>query len=596
MKKIDDGGSFYEDRINQFEAERKKLKTKRNRMPWLRFVSFIGFVVSFYLAFVDQPSWWWAFGPFFIGFITFSLRDRRLRAAVRRVEFLREQGDRELRMIRDHGFEGRSGAEYESPDHPYSADLDLFGERSLFHFIDRTSTKPGQDRLAYEFNHAYRLSGNAVDRQKALAEWADRIDQIHEMRYTLNRDDDHQPVNWSQLLRIKELRFGLYGFLRFAFPTLVIAMGVLGLSGVIPTNLFFIAFVVQLLISGQRIRQFLKMAEVGTKGFSQLAQFASAIQMLEGQEYESDYNRRLIQRLKVHDKSASDAIVGLSGILSRMDSQSNVIVTVLLNGLLMWNIHLMFALRNWVREYGDHLEDWINVVAEFEALHSLANLRANFPDTTFPEICEGEFTLSAHEIGHPLIAGDERVNNSIQIDHWNTYVIITGANMSGKSTFLRSVGVNVILGMIGSCVFAGQLRFTPIQIHSSIRTSDSLARSESYFYAELKRLAEIVKSLEEGERKLILLDEILKGTNSKDKQEGSIALIEKLLKYPSVGFFATHDLALGQLAEKYPDNVMNRSFEISIQGDQMEIDYKLREGVCKNLNAAFLMQKMGIVD
>ena len=565
-------------------------------MPGLRFISFLGFVASFYFAFVDQPAWWWAFGPFLFGFIFFSLRDRRLRSAIRRVEFLREQSDRELRMIRSHGFEGKTGKAYYSPEHPYSADLDLFGERSLFHFIDRTKSTPGQQRLVYELNHAYEISKHAEQRQAAIDEWSKRIDTMHEVRYALYRDDHHQAMNWDSLLQIGHLNFGGYRFLRYVLPALVLTLGVLGVLGIVPTNLFFIAFVVQLLISGQRIRQFLKMAEIGTQGFSQLAQFARVIQMLENESYESDYNRELIRRLQAHDKPASEAISGLSTILSKMDSQNNVIVTVLLNGLFMWNIHLMFALRHWVREYGDHLSDWIEVVAEFEALHSLANLHVNFPNAVFPKMERDDFVLEAVELGHPLIPENIRVDNSIEIDHWNTYVIITGANMSGKSTFLRSVGVNLVLGMMGSVVFAKSMRLTPIPIHSSIRTSDSLARSESYFYAELKRLAEIVRSLENGDRKLILLDEILKGTNSKDKQEGSIALIEKLLKYPSVGFFATHDLALGQLADKYPENVMNRSFEITIEGDQMEIDYRLREGVCKNLNAAFLMHRMGIVD
>ena len=167
--------------------------------------------------------------------------------------------------------------------------------------------------------------------------------------------------------------------------------------------------------------------------------------------------------------------------------------------------------------------------------------------------------------------------------------------MSGKSTFLRTIGVNYLLAMAGAPVCATFFSFSPVLIHSSIRTSDSLVKHESYFYAELKRLKQIIDELQSGKQKLILLDEILKGTNSKDKQAGSVALIQQLLKYNSVGLFATHDLMLGELAELYPDYVKNLCFEIEIENDKMKIDYKLHYGVCKNLNATYLMKNMGIL-
>jgi DNA mismatch repair ATPase MutS len=183
----------------------------------------------------------------------------------------------------------------------------------------------------------------------------------------------------------------------------------------------------------------------------------------------------------------------------------------------------------------------------------------------------------------------------LEIKGWNQFRIITGANMSGKSTFLRTIGANLLLAMMGAPVFAKRLTFYPIEIHSSIRTNDSLAKRESYFYAELKRLKEIITELEQGKQKLILLDEILKGTNSSDKQTGSIALIKQLMKYQLAGLFATHDLALGDLINHYPENIKNLCFEIHITGDRMEIDYKLSPGVCRNLNASFLMKNMGII-
>jgi DNA mismatch repair ATPase MutS len=203
--------------------------------------------------------------------------------------------------------------------------------------------------------------------------------------------------------------------------------------------------------------------------------------------------------------------------------------------------------------------------------------------------------LKAEKIGHPLIQVESCVTNDFEISAWKQFYIITGANMSGKSTFLRAIGTNYILAMVGAPVFAGKFIFTPVEINSSIRTKDSLVKGESYFYAELRSLKEIIGELEQGHRKLILLDEILKGTNSSDKQSGSMALIKQLMKYDVVGIFATHDIAISTLINTYPGHIRNLCFEISIENDRMEIDYKLREGVCKNLNASYLMKKMGIV-
>jgi DNA mismatch repair ATPase MutS len=261
----------------------------------------------------------------------------------------------------------------------------------------------------------------------------------------------------------------------------------------------------------------------------------------------------------------------------------------------MFNLHLLLKVEKWKKQNRENVPNWFDSTAEFDALCSLANFGYNHPEFLYPKPIHDEFAFSAENLGHPLISAGHRVVNSIEIIGWNQFEIITGANMSGKSTFLRTIGVNYILAMAGAPVCASKLSFYPIQIHSSIRTSDSLVKHESYFYAELKRLKQIIDELESGKKKLILLDEILKGTNSKDKQAGSIALIEQLLHYKSVGLFATHDLMLGELATRFPGQVNNLCFEIHIQNDKMLIDYKLHEGVCKNLNATYLMKNMGIL-
>jgi DNA mismatch repair ATPase MutS len=285
----------------------------------------------------------------------------------------------------------------------------------------------------------------------------------------------------------------------------------------------------------------------------------------------------------------------LSGLLNWMDSNLNLLVSVILNGLIMFNIHLLVAVERWRITYRKQVPVWFSVLAEFDALSSLGTFSFNHPDYIFPEPVTHGFAFMATDIGHPLIPAGTCVTNNIEIRGWDQFCIITGANMSGKSTFLRTVGVNYLLAMIGAPVFASNLIFYPIELHSSIRTNDSLAKRESYFYAELRRLKEIIDELEQGKEKLILLDEILKGTNSSDKQTGSIALIRQLMKYKLVGMFATHDLALGNLISHYPDQIQNLCFEIQITDDRMEIDYKLIPGVCRNLNASYLMKNMGII-
>jgi DNA mismatch repair ATPase MutS len=197
-------------------------------------------------------------------------------------------------------------------------------------------------------------------------------------------------------------------------------------------------------------------------------------------------------------------------------------------------------------------------------------------------------------MGHPIIPKSNLVTNPVSSEGTGNFQIITGANMAGKSTYLRTVGVNLVLAMAGAPVSGKDFEFAPVNLMTSIRTSDSLVKNESYFYAELKHLQQIITKLERGERLFILLDEILKGTNSKDKQAGSIALMKKLLKYDACGLIATHDLALGDLEKECPDKITNKSFEVVIQNDKLVFDYKIKDGIARQMNATFLMEKMGI--
>jgi DNA mismatch repair ATPase MutS len=267
---------------------------------------------------------------------------------------------------------------------------------------------------------------------------------------------------------------------------------------------------------------------------------------------------------------------------------------LVVNSLLLYDLQCVYRLEKWKSENASQLMEWINTIHETEVLCSFGTYAFNHPHFAFPEI-NRDLKLSAKELGHPLLEEKERVVNDLHVDAGQSIMIITGANMAGKSTFLRSLGVNVVLALSGGPVCAKDFCCPLIDVRSGMRTADSLKEHQSYFYAELDRLKSIMDELREGKPLLILLDEILKGTNSTDKQTGSVALVKQLVEHPCLVAIATHDLALGDLENVYPGRILNYSFEATIENEQLSFDYKLKRGLAKKMNATFLMRKMGII-
>jgi DNA mismatch repair ATPase MutS len=324
--------------------------------------------------------------------------------------------------------------------------------------------------------------------------------------------------------------------------------------------------------------------------------YSGLLQTVEKEAFNSPYMMGLKGALEGSGGLPSEATKKLSSILNAFEARNNMLMGFLLNFLFLWDMIQVIRTENWQALHREDLPKWLEVLAETDALCSLANFHFNHPGSIFPSPHRDGSLLEAKELGHPLIPVNDRVNNPANILCRRHFTIITGANMAGKSTYLRTVGVNLVLAMTGSAVIAEEMTFRPASLVTSIRTRDSLQKSESYFYAELKRLKYIIDRLHEGEKLIILLDEILKGTNSRDKQSGSIALLTKLLRYEASGLVATHDLALGELEKQYPENITNKSFEVVIENDQLVFDFKLKVGIAKQLNATFLMRHMGIID
>jgi hypothetical protein len=387
-----------------------------------------------------------------------------------------------------------------------------------------------------------------------------------------------------------------FNLLIFALPLITNGLIVLFFCGLVVAQFPIMMVILQLLIVSLFSRKTIKIQSLLTSKVGILSKYAQFLSLIENSNFKSSFLFGLKYRLSNEGvDSPSEIIKKLSKLLDWMDSNLNIIASVILNGLFLFNLHLISVIESWKIRYRQVVPEWFDIIGEFDALASLANFSFNNPEYIMPEPVNENFIFDASNLGHPLISRSECVTNGFTISGWNQYCIITGANMSGKSTFLRTVGTNYVLAMIGAPVFASKFTFYPVMLHSSIRTSDSLARKESFFYAELKRMKGIISEMESGQNTFILLDEILKGTNSKDKQAGSIALLEQIVRYKSAGLIATHDLILGDLIRKYPGNIINLCFEIQIVDDEMSIDFKLREGVCQNLNATYLMRKMGIL-
>ena len=592
---------IYKNRLAGYSREISRLQKPLGFIAPVRLALFaaIGFLVYFYLK--DHNLIFIGLAMLsFAGFIITGIYDSRLKSEIKRNRLLIRINEQELTALAGDTSAYDPGNEFLSQDHPYTFDLDVFGGQSLFQMVNRSATIFGSQRLADFFTNAYNYRKEIMERQQAVRELAADIEFRQTMQLifaeTMTEEKDlsglaqwldHEPeVSGKTPLRI--LIFGL--------PALTLIMISLSVAGVVPYQVAVFLVMLQMLIVFAFGRKTMMVHEAVTKRMKILEKYASAVNLTETAAFQSGFNRNLQDRLRhEHHGSPAKIIKNLTTLLNLMDTNLNVLVSVILNGLFMFNIHVVLAVENWRQRYRRLVPQWFAVLAEVDAMSSLGTFAFNHPGYCYPEPRSDDFIFKAVQVGHPLIPEERCVRNDVEIAGWNQFRIITGANMSGKSTFLRTIGLNYLLAMAGAPVFARAMEFTPVEIHSSIRTNDSLARRESYFYAELRRLREIIDELKSGRRVLILLDEILKGTNSLDKQTGSQALIRNLLNYQLVGLFATHDLSLGNLINEFPQHIQNLCFEISFKDDLMSIDYKLREGVCSNLNASFLMKQMGII-
>jgi ABC-type multidrug transport system fused ATPase/permease subunit len=492
-----------------------------------------------------------------------------------------------------------NGEEFLNPEHSFTYDLDVFGEGSVFQYLNRAKTFLGRNRLASWLQNPLRDSNAIYERQEAIKELSeDVVFRQKMMAFGMSIDDSSEDLNRLEEWIDKDCEFSgkwLWRVFAFGVPVLMLTALVIYILGVISFSQLLLISVFPFYLTFRNLKNINAIhAKVG-KNYERLLRYSELIMELEKKEFKSDFLVRLHDNVKNENRSASGELRKLARAIKYLDNRYNVLIAILGNMFLMWDLNTIMYAEKCKKELAGNLRDWFDVIADFEAVSSLSNLSFNYPEYVFPEISQEGNVFEMKNGGHILLDENVRVNNSCELNNSGQFIIITGPNMAGKSTFLRMIGLNYVLGMMGSVVCADQFVFSCKQLYTSMRTSDSLQKNESYFYAELKRLKNLVAQLREGEKLFIVLDEILKGTNSKDKQEGSKLFLKQISELNAQGLVATHDLSLGDLETEFPEKFFNRSFEMEIENDELIFDYKLKSGLTNKMNASILMKRMGIV-
>lgn len=505
----------------------------------------------------------------------------------------------ELRAMEHDTAAFDGGNEFIDPSHPYSYDLDLFGQRSLFQYINRTSTVLGKERLARWFS-AHLESREAIEvRQEAIQELAPELQfrqafRVSGLLYRGEPADESEINRWASSSSHYRSRLVLRLLPVVACFVNLLLLG-LALAGRCPSalpGLVFVGFVLASFLFSKGISKI--QALYGSK-LQILGTYARLIHLLEEKPFRSCALQEVRARVGGERQVASQAVAHLTRLMNALDQRNNVLLATMLNGFFFWELRQIMRIEAWREQYAGELPQWLEAIGEMDAYCSLATFAYNHPDYTYPQLLSHPFRLEARELGHPLMSRTKCVRNDIEIRTRPFFLIVTGANMAGKSTYLRTVGVNYLLACLGAPVWADEMTLYPAKLVTSLRTSDSLNDDESYFFAELKRLKQIIDRLHAREELFIILDEILKGTNSLDKQKGSFALVKQFLTLQTNGIIATHDLLLGTLIQTFPEQIRNHCFEAEIQSDELIFSYRKQEGIAQKMNACFLMNKMGIV-
>ena len=563
---------FYQQEKENFEQQLATLNSKLSSIRFFRFIVFLSTAFAIYTFFENRIVMIISAVLGIIVFIWLVLKYINFQRKKQIVEARIEINSVEISVLNGNFSKLENGKEFSNSNHFYSNDIDLFGDGSLFQYINRTETLQGKSNLAKTLL-ANKIDG-ILERQNAIKELDEKVNfrQHFSALASLNivkksTDSVSKWIkNYSNVFPVYLSKIPLL----FSGISLLI-VGLISF-GVIQFSILVIWFFIGLFVI--------------------FKQYYQLLQQIENENFITKNLKEKQEIITLEQKKASNIFKEFSKILDAFDNRNNDIIAVVGNGLFLMEIKNACKVEKWISNYKHTVEKWFDVVAFFDAQNSLANFNFNHPNYTFPVLNRAKNIIKSESLGHPLLNFEKRIDNDFTIEK-EQFFIVTGANMAGKSTFLRTVSLTIVMANIGLPVCAKKMEYNPIKLITSMRTSDSLAEEESYFYAELKRLKFIVDKIA-SEEYFIILDEILKGTNSKDKAIGSKKFVEKLSNSNSTGIIATHDLSLCVLEDEFK-NIENYFFDAEINEDELYFDYTLKKGICKNMNASFLLKKMEII-
>lgn len=589
---------IYQQRIEQYLELLKQQQKKRNLLGWLRLIAFVATAIISFKIFIAMALI--GLIPLFIGFglfIYLIFTDADNNEKINNTKTLISINEEELKILNNDFLHRNDGLHYLPDVHDYAHDLDIFGKASIFQWANRCSTEQGKNLLAKNF--LYPLNTSQIrERQEALAEllplleWRQQF-QSFSRQTTITTATEEKTVAWL-LKEERHFKTPFWKVFVWVYTVLTLSSALAAITGYIPSGIFLflfgLYFVIATILSRNTIKPYILLSRI----VREISTLEKLVNWIEGKRFHSSLLAQMQKNLQLENANASAQLKDLKSILDKFDLRLNLIGPLFMNSFLLWDVRQMMALNEWRRKNRHIVPKLFETIAETEVLNSIAAIQFNHPGWCLPEFIDEHFRFESTDLGHPLIPERERVNNNFDVGKETLISLVTGSNMAGKSTFLRSVGVNIVLAQMGAPVCAKRFTLSPVRLMTSMRISDNLAENTSTFYAELKKLKTIIEAVNRHEKVFVLLDEILRGTNSHDRHKGSAAFIKQLLKQNAFAIIATHDLELAQLEKEYPDSIENYHFDVQVKGEELFFDYKLKDGVCQSLNASLLMKKIGI--